>query len=115
AVTLVYALLPLANVGLLPVVIALALMRFSFEYALVSNIILISEQAPAQRGKVMSLAAAMNLTGITISGFSGPWAYEHFGVWGLGPVSAACTALGLTILLRWVHEHGSAHKKPPIH
>lgn len=115
AVTLVYALLPVANVGLLPVVIALALMRFSFEYAIVSNIILISEQAPTQRGKVMSLAAAVNLSGATISGFSGPWAYERFGVWGLGPVSAVCTALGLLILLRWVHDHGNVHEEAPSH
>lgn len=95
---LIYAALPFVNVGLWPVIAALVLMRFSFEFAVVSKISLLSEQAPDRRGKVMTLAGAFNLLSLTISGFSGPWAYTIFGVWGLGPVSAICTASGLVLI-----------------
>lgn len=95
---LVYAALPFVNVGLWPVIAALVFMRFSFEFGIVSKISLLSEQAPDRRGKVMTLAGAFNLLGLTISGFSGPWAYATFGVWGLGPVSALCAGAGLLLL-----------------
>jgi predicted MFS family arabinose efflux permease len=101
---LVYAALPFVNVGLWPVIGALVLMRFTFEFAIVANISLTSEQAPDRRGKVMTLAAAVNLLGATITGFSGPWAYTQFGVWGLGPVAAACTAVALVLLTVWGRE-----------
>jgi len=101
---LVYAALPFVNVGLWPVIGALVLMRFSFEFGIVANISLASEQAPNRRGKVMALAAAVNLLGATITGFTGPWAYTQFGVWGLGPVAAVCTAVGLVLLTFWGRE-----------
>ena len=55
----------------------------------------------------MTLAAAVNLTAATITGFSGPWAYTHFGVWGLGPVAAVCTAVGLVVLTLWGREQAT--------
>ena len=101
---LVFVALPFVNVGLWPVIAALVLMRFAFEFGIVANISLASEQAPDRRGKVMTLAAAINLLGATVTGFSGPWAYTHFGVWGLGPVSAICAAAGLVLLSVWGRE-----------
>ncbi|HRJ40934.1 MAG: MFS transporter [Caldilineaceae bacterium] len=101
---LVFIALPFVNVGLWPVIGALVLMRFAFEFGIVANISLASEQAPDRRGKVMTLAAALNLLGGTITGFSGPWAYTHFGVWGLGPVAAISTAVALVLLTVWGRE-----------
>lgn len=105
---LVFAALPFVNVGLWPVIAALVLMRFFFEFAIVANISLASEQAPDRRGKVMTLAAAINLLGATITGFSGPWAYTTFGVWGLGPVAAICAAAGLVLLTVWGRERAES-------
>ncbi len=101
---LVYLSLPIVNIGLLPVVAALLLMRFTFEYGLVSAIALVSEQAPDRRGKVMSLAVAINLLGSTLTGFTGPLMYARFGVWGLGPVSAVCTLAAFVLLTVWGRE-----------
>ena len=101
---LVYSLLPMINVGLVPVIVTLVLMRFTFEYGIVSNISLTSEQAPEQRGKVMSLSMAFGLLGATISGFSGPWMYTNFGVWGLGPLAAGCTLLAFLVLTSYARE-----------
>ena len=101
---LVYISLPIVNVGLRPVIAVLVLLRFAFEFGLVSAIALISEQAPDRRGKVISLAVAFNLLGVTLTGFTGPWMYTHFGVWGLGPVSAGCTLAAFILLTVWGRE-----------
>ena len=101
---LVFVALPFVNVGLWPVIGALVLMRFTFEFGIVASISLASQQAPDRRGKVMTLAAALNLMGATITGFSGPWAYTNFGVWGLGPVAAVCTVAALVLLTVWGRE-----------
>ncbi len=103
----IYATLPFFNTGLLPVVIALGLMRLFFEFGIVSNISLLSEQVPEQRGKVMTLAAAFTLTASTIAGLTGPWAYATYGVWGLGSISAIFTGLAALILWTLVHEGGA--------
>jgi len=101
---LVYLSLPAINIGLWPVIAALLLMRFTFEYGLVSAVALVSEQAPDRRGKVMSLAVAINLMGMTLTGFTGPWMYTRFGVWGLGPAAAVCTLSALVLLTVWGRE-----------
>ena len=101
---LVYTSLPLINIGLAPVVAAMVLLRFVFEYGIVSAIALISEQAPDRRGKLISLSVALNLLGSTLSGFSGPWMYTRFGVWGLGPVAAVGTLTAFVLLTVWGRE-----------
>ena len=101
---LVYISLPILNIGLWPVIVTLLLMRFAYEYGLVSFIALISEQAPDRRGKVISLAVAVNLLGSSLTGFTGPWMYTRFGVWGLGPVSAVCTLAAFVLLTIWGRE-----------
>jgi predicted MFS family arabinose efflux permease len=100
----VFLLMPFMNVGLVAAVASLALMRFCFEFTIVSDITLISEQSPLQRGKVMSLGAAFALMGATAAGLSGPWAYATYDVWGLGPVAAVSTAMGAVILMLWARE-----------
>lgn len=103
-VFVIYATLPLFNVALLPVVVALALMRFFFEFGIVSNISLISEQVPTQRGKVMTLSAAFTLAASTLAGLTGPGAYTEFGVVGLGPVAAVCVGISIVLVLAMVKE-----------
>jgi predicted MFS family arabinose efflux permease len=104
---LCFGLLPLLNVGLTAAVIGLFLTRISFEFAIVSNMTLLSEQIPAQRGKVIALSAASALVGATLSGLTGPWAYEQFGVWGLGPVSAVSALIGTWLFWAKVREGGA--------
>jgi predicted MFS family arabinose efflux permease len=103
---LFYIALPIVNNGLWPVIGALLLLRFAYEYGLVSAIALVSEQAPDRRGKVISLAVAVNLLGVTLTGFTGPWMYTHFGMWGLGPVSAVCTLAAFVLVSVWGRESG---------
>jgi predicted MFS family arabinose efflux permease len=101
-----YALLPFLNRGVWLAVTGISLARFFFEVAIVSNIPLLSEQAPDRRGKVLTVASACGLIGITIASLSGPWAYMRFGVWGLGSVSAAASALTVAVLVASVREGG---------
>ncbi len=102
--TLFFGLLPVVNIGLWPVMVILVLLRFAYEYGLVSAIALISEQAPDRRGKLMSLTVAINLVGITFTGFTGPWMYTNFGAWGLGPVAAGSTLAAFVLVTVWGRE-----------
>ena len=102
--TLFFGLPPVVNIGLWPVMVMLVLLRFAYEYGLVSAIALISEQAPDRRGKLMSLTVAINLVGITFTGFTGPWMYTNFDVWGLGPVAAGSTLAAFVLVTVWGRE-----------
>ena len=101
-----YLLLPVLNVGLLPAVAGLAAMRFAFEFTIVSNLPLVSEQIPEQRGKLMSMSSTFGMVGGTLAGLTGPWAYERFGVWGLGLGSAAAVLLAMGMVYFRVKEGG---------
>jgi len=94
-----YLLFPFLNLSLKLAVVSLVLIRFCFEFAILSNIILVLEQVPEQQGKILSLNMAGALIGITIAGFTGPWAYLSYGVWGLGPVSLIAALLSLGVLI----------------
>ena len=99
-----YLLMPILNVSLILAVIGIAIARCSFEFAIVSNISLLSEQVPAQRGKVMTIGAAATLIGSTVAGTSGPWLYTIYGVGGLSATSATFTAAAIVIFLLWVKD-----------
>lgn len=86
---LFFALMPQLNVSLPLALIALSLPRFFFEFAIVSSFPLISEQYPAERGKVMAFTFSIGVAGPVVSGITGPAMYLKWGVWGLGPVSSA--------------------------
>lgn len=94
-----YLLIPLLNVGLIPAVLATALARAFFEFAVVSNIPLLSEQVPAMRGKVMTLGAAGATGAGTIAAFIAPALYASAGIGGVMALAALSTALAL--LLVW--------------
>ena len=97
-------LLPWLNQGLWWATVGLTLVRFSFELSAVSVLPLISEQAPEQRGKLMSLMVATSLLGTAFGGLTGPWAYERWGVWGLGTLPALSFLLTVLIAWLWVRE-----------
>ena len=99
-----FLIMPVLNVSVAMAVTGIVVARAFFEFAIVSNIPLLSEQAPQQRGKVMTLGAAFNLCGATLAGISGPWLYTTFGVWGLGLVSATLSLLSGIIIWRWVQD-----------
>jgi len=99
-----YLLLPALQAKLALTLLGLGLVRFLMQVAYVSNIPLLSEQVPLQRGKVMALGFAMGQLGLVIAGISGPWTYLRFGVAGLSMVSGAAMILTLVIVLLWVRE-----------
>jgi predicted MFS family arabinose efflux permease len=99
-----YVLMPLFNIGVLAAVAAIGVARMFFEFNIVSHFPLLSEQAPAQRGKAMTLGAAVSLVGATAAGFSGPWLLVHAGVPGLAWLSAAAVTVALVIVLLFVRE-----------
>jgi MFS family permease len=103
-IALFSGLLPLFDRGLVWALAGLMLVRFSFEFATVSNFPLLSEQFPSKRGKVMSFSLAGGLIGTTVAATTGPAAFFRFGVWGLGPVSLASAALSLLLLHTLVRE-----------
>jgi len=101
---LAYLLLPFLNTGVVTAVASIVLLRFCFEFTIVSNIPLLSEQVSAQRGKVLTLSVASGLVGNTLAGLTGPWAYTRYGVWGLGPVAALVAAIAFAVVARLVTE-----------
>lgn len=104
-----YGLLPLLNQGLVLAVVGLIVSRFAFEFSVVGVIALVSEQAPAHRGKMMTLAAAAALLGSSTAGFTGPWVYETYGVPGLSLISA--TIMGLTLVLLFFFVRDRAEER----
>jgi len=99
-----YLLMPILNVNLYLAVLGIAIARTCFEFAIVSNIALLSEQVPDQRGKVMTLGSAGTLIGFTFAGPAGPWLYTDYGVQGLSLTSAMMTALAIAICWSCVRE-----------
>lgn len=99
-----YALLPVLNQSVFLAVAGLIIARFSFEFTVVGHIALVSEQAPAHRGKMMTLAAAAALLGSSTAGLIGPWVYDQFQVPGLSLISASIMAIGLLLLWLFVRE-----------
>ncbi len=99
-----YLLMPFFNVELVMAVAAIAVTRMFFEFGIVSYFPLLSEQAPAQRGKVMTFGSAFALIGGTVAGFTGPWLLVNRGVGGLAWVSATAVAAALIVVLLLVHE-----------
>ncbi len=96
ASTFTYLLLPLVNRSVNWLVIGLFIIYFFYQFAMVNAIILTSTQIPAQRGKMMTLGAALGTTCISLANFTGPLAFATFGAWGLALPS------GITMLILWL-------------
>jgi len=101
---LTFLALPRFDVSAALVIGGLALSRFAFEFSIVSNIALLSEQVPAQRGKVLSQGAMVMLAGFALGSLVGPWLFERFGVAPWSWTSAASMVAVLALLLLTVRE-----------
>lgn len=99
-----YALLPFLNTTLALAVAGIAVTRGCFEFAIVSQISLLSEQVPDQRGKMMSLSSAVVMCGGALANITGPWLYVTYGVGGLAVISVTALAISLLILATLVRE-----------
>lgn len=99
-----YLLIPFFNIGLLPAVISLALTRGFFEFSIVSNMPLLSEQVPEQRGKVMTLASAFAMLAVTFASFTSPWMYTRFGIRSVSMLAAVSAVAALILLISVVNE-----------
>ena len=93
-----FVLLPFFDTGLYPAIIGLLIIRFCFEFAVVSNIPLLSEQVPTQRAKMMGLATAFGLTGTAASGWVGPWLLANYDILGVSVVSAVGMAIAIVLI-----------------
>ena len=96
--------LPFFNVGLITAVIGIFIARSFFEFAVVSNMTVLSEQVKEQRGKVLTIGSAVALTGSSVVGFTGPWAFDTFGVWGLGILSGCAMLVAFFLTLSFTVE-----------
>ena len=99
-----YLLIPWLNVGVAPALLSAAFSRGFFEFAIVANFPLLSEQSPRQRGKVMSLSAATTLGAGTVASLVAPVIYTYTGISGVAALAALSTAFALVILITLVRE-----------
>ena len=99
-----YTIMPFLNAGVVGAVISIAVTRVCFEFGIVSHISLVSEQAPTQRGKLISLSSAIVTGGGTVATLTGPWLYTTQGIWGLVWSSVSATAIAVLLLATQVTE-----------
>lgn len=108
AMTLTMAALPLLRASLALATVGMFAFTLSFEFTIVSNIGLISEQVPSARGTVLSLGAMATGIARTICGYVGVALFEWRGIGAVAVLAAAGSALALWILLRWVAEQAKS-------
>lgn len=101
---LAYLAMPFLNTSVVWAVVAIAMARMCFEFNIVSHFPLLSEQAPAQRGKAMTLGAAFSLVGGSLAGVTGTWFLINIGVAGMAWLSAVAVAVSFAIVLLFVRE-----------
>jgi predicted MFS family arabinose efflux permease len=101
-------LLPLLDKTLITAVIGLFIARGAFEFAIVANMTLLSEQAPAQRAKLLTLGSAFSVVSTGLAGLTGPWAFEKYGLLGMTAVSGTAIFLSILVLLWGVREPETA-------
>ena len=99
-----YLLLPVIDSGLVTAVAGLTLARCIFEFTIVSHFPLLSEQLPAQRGRVLTLGTSTGLLFATAAGFVGPWLYERSGIGLVAVASAVSMAVAAVLVAAWVRE-----------
>ncbi|MFN8441822.1 MAG: MFS transporter [Caldilineaceae bacterium] len=99
-----YFVMPLFNTAVIPAVVSMALTRGGFEFAIVSNISLLSEQTPKQRGKALTLGGAVwQLLG-AVTGIVTPWIFEQWGMLGVTRISGIAATVAILIAVTLVKE-----------
>ena len=102
--TIAYVCLPFFDVTLVTAVIGLIFTRVAFEYSVVNVIALASEQVPSQRGKLMTMNAAMALLGSTFAGLIAPAILESYGLRILTFIPITATIVTLIVIGLFVKE-----------
>lgn len=94
-----FLVLPLFGATLISAVVGIFIARSLFEFAIVSNMVLLTEQAPDQRGKVLTLGSAIGLLGSVFSSFFAIDLFNAYGIGGVGTVGAVTllAAAGLVL------------------
>ena len=103
---LFFSTLPLWNQSLTTAVIGLFLARWTFEFSIVSHIVLASEQSPAQRGKMLTMRIGLGFIAVTLGSIWGPALYAAFGVAGIGVPGAISMALAWLVARFLTVERG---------
>ena len=106
AMTATMALLPLFGRQQTLAIAGMAAFTIAFEFSIVSNIGLLSEQVPAARGTVLAMAAMAAGVTRTVSDTLGVALFEWRGMAATAVYGIAGAALGAFVLFRWVKEHG---------
>lgn len=106
AMTGTLALLPLLEQSQALAVAGMAAFTISFEWSIVSNISLLSEQAPLARGTVLSLAVVAGGVTRTLSDYLAVALFEQRGMAATALFGVVGSALAVVVLLRWVQERG---------
>ena len=105
---ILFATLPLWNFSFVTALIGLFLARWTFELSIVSNIVLVSEQNPAQRGKLLSMRIGLGFLAIFLASTLGPVLYDSYGIWGVALPGALSMATAWCIFNFYVVERGYA-------
>lgn len=103
-----FLLMPFFNISLNYAAAGILLPRFFFEFATISNLALLTEQFPSQRGKIMSIGTAVGLAGITAATALGPVDYIKWGVPGLAVISFIPGLISFFLLFFVVHEKAAS-------
>lgn len=104
AMTLTMAALPFLGGSLGLATIGMFAFTLSFEFTIVSNIGLMSEQVPRARGTVLSLGAMAVGISRTFSGYASVVLFERGGMAATAILATLGSALALLVLWRWVAE-----------
>ena len=99
--------LPLLQATLITAVIGLVAARGAFEFAIVANMTLLSEQSPRHRAKTMTLGTAIASISTGSATWVSPWLFEQYGLVGLTAVAGTATFLSILMLLWAVREPDS--------
>lgn len=107
AMTGTLLLLPALERNLALAAAGMAAFTLAFEFSIVSNISLLSEQAPLARGTVMSLAVVASGLTRTVSDYVAVALYEQGGMLATALFGVTGSALALFVLVRWVQERAA--------
>ena len=96
-----YLLLPLFNISYFVALIGAFIARAAGEFMIVSSVVLMSEQAPEQRGKVMALNTSLGRLSSAATVFFAPTLFAVYHIQGVAIVAAGvfCLAAGIVFFL----------------
>jgi predicted MFS family arabinose efflux permease len=107
AMTITLALLPVLERSQALAIAGMAAFTLAFEFSIVSNISLLSEQAPLARGTVLSLAVMAGGVTRTASDYLAVALFERGGMLATALFGVAGAAGAAFTLLRWVQERAA--------